>query len=162
MLVLLPCALFAQMPDTADSAAKIKEPPKVLYRPADQTPPPAPSAGQKQTSARPSQNSSSEDYLQGKMDGQRDVKGSALWFVAGLPGIYCYGIGCLGVLGSALWVPDPPVEQLMGKSTNYILGYTEGYKSKGKRKNIIRSGLGCITGSVVGTIIYLALLTSMF
>lgn len=70
------------------------------------------------------------DYLQGKEDGKRDGKGSPGWLAAGL---FCGIFGFIGALSSN---PSPPAEKLMGKSSEYILGYTEGYKSSAKTKNI--------------------------
>lgn len=72
-----------------------------------------------------------------------------MWLLAGMPGIMCYGIGCLGVIASVLIPPDPPVSEMLGKSTAYILGYTEGYKSKGRWKNGGWSTLGCAIGSAL-------------
>jgi hypothetical protein len=154
ILFVIQSALFAQASDSGSTATNTKEPPKVLYRPADQTPPQTQSAEQKNTVTGQTQNPTSEDYLQGKMDGERDAKGNGLWFLAGLPGLCCYGVGGLGVLGSFIWVPEPPVEQLMGKSTNYILGYTEGYKSKAKRKNMKSASLGCGIGTALSILGY--------
>lgn len=64
------------------------------------------------------------DYAQGRADGQRDAKGSPAWI---LGGILC---GVFAVLYCYIQSPSPPVGALVGKSSDYVLGYSEGYKTK--------------------------------
>lgn len=69
------------------------------------------------------------DYLQGKLDGERSARGNPLWFLAGA------GCGIFGA-GAAYFIkPSPPVHALMGKPTEYVLGYTEGYQNKARNQN---------------------------
>ncbi len=63
-------------------------------------------------------------FQTGKLQGSADAKGkgSKAWFLAG-----CF-LDLIGVGAAYLIVPDPPAESLMGKSSEYVMGYTEGYK----------------------------------
>jgi len=143
--------------------------PAIIYPPAQQVPPPAqyPAAEtQPPVSANASTPDSSvrgnNDYLEGKIAGQQDAKGNATWILAGAPGACCYGIGVIGVVCSVLIPPEPPVSKLLGKSSAYILGYTEGFKSKARWKNAVWSSLGCIAGTVVAAAGYLLFMDSLF
>lgn len=78
----------------------------------------------------------SDDYAQGKIAGEADGKGNALWFIAGL------GCGILGFGAALLITPEPPTQALVGKSSNYVLGYNEGYKKKAKGQNALYAGIG--------------------
>jgi len=90
------------------------------------------------------------DYLQGKMQGELDAKGNPLWILAGL------GCGIFGAGAAYFTKPSPPTTALLGKSTEYILGYTEGYQNKSRKMN---TGYAC--GGWAGfVLIYLALLGS--
>lgn len=85
-------------------------------------------------------------YAQGKMDGERDAGGSFIWFVWGL---LC---GVLGVGAAYFMKPDPPTAVLVGRSSDYVQGYTQAYKDKGRDKNVTWACLGCLvsTGASVG------------
>ena len=69
------------------------------------------------------------DYLQGKADGEMDAKGNPAWI---LGGALC---GIFGVAGAYFIKPSPPTESLIGKSAEYVMGYTEGYQNKSRQKN---------------------------
>jgi hypothetical protein len=69
------------------------------------------------------------DYLQGKADGEMDAKGNPAWI---LGGALC---GIFGVAGAYFIKPSPPTEALIGKSAEYVMGYTEGYQDKSRKKN---------------------------
>jgi hypothetical protein len=105
----------------------------------------------------------STDYIRGEMDGERDAKGHGLWFVAGLPGVCCCGLGLGSVAASFLLPPSPPEAALIGKSSEYIMGYSKGYHNEGRVKNVKFATLGCIVGSLVGIVLYsLSLTPSIF
>jgi len=143
-----------------DTAAIPQESPNTnsepLYRPASTIPPkPVDSAVISPASGEASGRIiNSSDYIRGKMDGERDAKGNGIWFVAGLPGVCCYGIGLGGNLCSFLLPPSPPEGFLIGKSGEYILGYTEGYQSKGRLKNAKHATLGCLVGTGIEVAFY--------
>ncbi len=89
------------------------------------------------------------DYMQGKMDGQRDGKSSSeiLWLAVG------FLLGPVGILIGYLVPPTVPADRLIGKSTEYVQGYTEGYQNKGKQQNAIWAAGGCLL-SAVGWCVY--------
>jgi hypothetical protein len=134
--------------------------PQPLYRPASTIPPkPVDTVVASDTvlSATPAASGrimNSSDYISGKMDGERDAYAKGIWFLAGLPGICCYGIGVGGVLCSFLVPPSPPQASLIGKSGEYIMGYTEGFQSKGRLKNAKYASLGCLAGTAIETALY--------
>lgn len=76
------------------------------------------------------------EFLQGKFDGEQSAQGNPIWLVAGL------GCGCFGLGFAYLSKPEPSAQALIGKSTEYNLGYREGYQSKAKAKNITYAGIG--------------------
>jgi hypothetical protein len=77
-----------------------------------------------------------DECMQGKMDGERDAKGNPLWFLAGL------GCGIFGAGAAYIYNPDPPAQGLMGKSSEYVLCYTDAYKKKAKMKNTTYACVG--------------------
>ena len=85
--------------------------------------------------------SGQDDYLRGKMQGEADVKATnLLWFFGG-----CFVIG----LFLAYTVePTVPSAALMGKSPDYIRGYTDGYQAKAKKEQFMKAVYGCITSIV--------------
>lgn len=86
----------------------------------------------------------SSDFLQGMADGKKDSKGSSVWFIAGL------GCGAIGFVIAAVHNPNVPAENVVGKSQEYVLGYTEGYQSEARRSNMLFAGFGwAISAAVV-------------
>lgn len=81
----------------------------------------------------------SSDYAHGKVDGQMDGKGTALWFLGGL----C--LGGIGVILAFVLKPKPSTAHLMGMSPEYVDGYVDGYGSKAAKKN----GLYALGGMAV-------------
>jgi hypothetical protein len=69
-------------------------------------------------------------FAQGKMDGEQDATGNALWILAGA------GCGIFGVGFAYFNKPSPPAHALVGKSAEYVLGYTESYQNKSRNKNV--------------------------
>jgi hypothetical protein len=138
-----------------------------LYRPASTIPPkPVDTAvaSEPLLSATPAASGrviNSTDYISGKMDGERDAQGKGIWFVAGLPGVCCYGVGLGGVLFSFLVPPSPSQAALIGKSGEYIMGYTEGFQSKGRLKNAKYASLGCLVGTGIEVAFYVIFIILM-
>ncbi len=86
-------------------------------------------------------------YMEGKFAGEKDAQSNPLWFVAGL------GCGPFGVAGAYLMKPSPSGGSMVGKSSDYVLGYTDGYRSKSASKNGVMAWAGW--GSWI--LLYLAL-----
>lgn len=100
--------------------------------------------------AQQSRSSATSDYLQGKLDGERDAKGNPAWFLAGA------ACGIFGA-GAAYFIkPEPPASALVGKSAQYVLGYREGYQNKSSGKNL---GYAC-AGWAALVIVYVVILAS--
>jgi hypothetical protein len=146
-----------------DTTVILKESPEKktepLYRPASTVPPkPTGSAAMGANRSGSAEASgrivNSTEYIRGKMDGERDAKGKKIWFAAGLPGLCCYGIGVGGIVISFLVPPSPPEVVLIGKSGEYIMGYTEGFEKKGKLQNAKFASLGCLAGTAIELAFY--------
>jgi hypothetical protein len=81
-------------------------------------------------------NSAVSEFTMGQLKGESDAKGQPLWFLAGL------GCGIIGV-GVAYFVkPNPPAAALLGQSSDYVLGYTDGFKKKSRDKNVSYACVG--------------------
>ena len=90
------------------------------------------------------------DYFQGKMIGEQAAKGNPLWILAGV------GCGIFGAGAAYFTKPNPPSQALLGKSPEYIMGFTEGYQKKSRS---INTGYAC--GGWAGfALIYLLALSS--
>jgi len=125
-----------------------------VYPAANTAPPPLQQAAPAAGSSKPN---NFDDYLQGKMDGKREARGNPVWILAGLAGTgLCLCIGVAGIGIAFAVAPSPPETALMGKSTSYIQGYTEGYKSKGRLGNAGWATLGCTIAAVINIVINLA------
>ena len=92
------------------------------------------------------------EYFQGKQNGEEDAKGSNIWLLSG-----CI-IGYWAILFAYLIEPDVPTGKLIGKSPEYVQGYTDGYKQKAKKKNVMNAIYGCVVGYTVGCILYIFLI----
>lgn len=67
------------------------------------------------------------EYVQGRIDGEQAAKGDPLWI---LGGFLC---GLFAVIYCYVQSATPPAIALVGKTSEYILGYTDGYKAKRSR-----------------------------
>jgi uncharacterized membrane protein YfcA len=90
-----------------------------------------------------------DEYLQGKMDGERDAEGSPFWFLVG------FTCGILGVGGAYIMTPQVPPVALIGKSIEYISGYTAGYQEKARNQNALYASAGCAAGYVLYLLVIL-------
>jgi len=89
--------------------------------------------------------SQTSDYMQGRADGEAAAQGNAVWFAGGLV------FGCLAVgYAYLLYSPSPPSAALVGKSGDYVQGYTEGYQKKMRKLN----GSYALTGWSVWLLIW--------
>ncbi|HID93980.1 MAG TPA: hypothetical protein EYP60_07775 [bacterium (Candidatus Stahlbacteria)] len=91
------------------------------------------------------------DYVQGRRDGRREGAGDAsmIWAVVG------FGCGCCGVGAAYLWPQAVPAARLVGKSPEYVRGYTSSYKNAKREKETIYAAVGCIVSDIISIIYYL-------
>ena len=80
---------------------------------------------------------------QARLDAARDVArdaNSASWGIGG----FCCGFFAIG----ASWIHTPtvPAANLIGKSPNYIVFYTQAYQSEMKKRNLYAATTGCVVG----------------
>lgn len=71
----------------------------------------------------------SSEFTRGKAEGEQAARGNGLWVLGGL---VC---GVFAVAAAYLTKPKPPAQVLVGKSPDYVLGYTDGYGRKARNKN---------------------------
>jgi hypothetical protein len=76
-------------------------------------------------------------YSQGKIDGERSAKGNIMW----VPGGAVFTFLAIGY--AYLSKPSPPTHALVGKSAEYVLGFTDGYQNKSRTLNTRYACLGC-------------------
>lgn len=90
------------------------------------------------------------EYEAGYQAGREAAKGNGLWFLSGffLPGV--------GVILPWLFTPKTPMDDLAGKSSDYVDGYTTGYRKKTKLKNFGWALGG--TGAAVGVTVIVGLI----
>jgi hypothetical protein len=91
------------------------------------------------------------EYELGKLQGEVDARGQAVWILSGL---------LLGPIGLILpWVINPrvPGASLIGKSAEYVAGYMDGYRHEAKPKNFLYS----LVGFAVWTAAAVALVVGM-
>ena len=97
---------------------------------------------------------STGEYMQGKIDGERDARGEGAWFFAG-----CL-LGATGILIAYIVEPNVPAAQLVGKSNAYVLGYSDGYKRKTQSLNAKNAMTGCGISVAAWLVLYVALIAS--
>ena len=88
------------------------------------------------------------EYLKGKVDGEQEGKSEsqAIWFL----------FGCSSPIWAYVSEPDAPsAAALIGKSSEYIMGYNEGYKKSVKANRIKQSWTGCIVGGTLYCVCYI-------
>ena len=83
-------------------------------------------------------------YLTAEQEAESDAK-TVRWFFIGFFG------GILGILIASVYEPSPPHSQLLGKPPEYIVLYTDRYKAKSQRTQVVES----IGGFVVAIILAL-------
>lgn len=97
----------------------------------------------------PSASAKTDDYVKGKMDGMiKGAKsGNGAWFFSG-----CL-LSVIGLILPYMIDPTLPTEDLIGKSSSYVLGFTDGFNEKAKSANFNYALIGCGVGAAVGIII---------
>lgn len=91
-----------------------------------------------------------EARITAERDAGNDTK-QVLWiggnFILGVIG-GCV-LGSAGLLGAYLYEPPVPTARLMGKSPEYILTYSDAYRTKAQSLQVRSAFIGCLGGSVV-------------
>ena len=89
------------------------------------------------------------NYSQGLIDGERNgtEASSRVWLAGG------FFLLIVGFIGSLILVPNPSAEALVGKSPEYIEGYTKGFKSSARSKNSEYAAIGCISSIIIGSVV---------
>ena len=92
--------------------------------------------------------------LDAKTDAEYDAEddvNAALWLAAGgVLGIAgnCL-LGSLAVGGAYVYQPVPPAERLLGKSAEYVSFYTDAYKARMRRLQLVAATKGAAGGAAV-------------
>ena len=92
------------------------------------------------------ENQMKQDYLEGMRDGEEIATGNFIWFFAGF--LFPYGN-----IAAYLIKPNPPASAFIGKSAEYIQGFSKGYSEKSRNKNVRYSLIGTGTLIVTGVVI---------
>lgn len=90
------------------------------------------------------QSTSADAELMAEQDAESNTK-TVRWFFIGFFG------GILGILIASVYESSPPHSRLLGKPPEYIILYTDRYKTKSRRTQVIES----IGGFVVTIILVL-------
>lgn len=93
--------------------------------------------------------------MQAQIDAERDVN-TPLWLGAG-----CL-FGIFGVGAAYLIEPSPSAIGLMGKSSEYVMVYTDCYKDKGRSVQTNKALIGCLVGAGVYAVTYLIFSTLIY
>jgi hypothetical protein len=134
----------------ARTAPAPQQPPPAQYPP----PPPSGAWNQPPGSAPYGYGSQggSGDFAAATARGTQDAEAdssTALWFFAGC------GLGVVGILIAYIVEPTPPVARIMGKSPDYVMAYSNAYKSAGKSNQAKHALYGCLVGTAVFVAVYL-------
>ena len=82
-----------------------------------------------------------DDYTRGLLDGDFDAHGNQVWILSGC------ALSALGPIVAWGEMPNPREHALLGKSQDYVRGYTYAYQNKSRVKNTNYAwkgfGIGC-------------------
>ena len=83
-------------------------------------------------------------------DAETDVN-TALWLAAGgvLGTAGSCLLGSIAIGGAYVYQPVPPAERLLGKSVEYVSFYTDAYKARIRRLQLVAATKGTLGGSAV-------------
>lgn len=90
------------------------------------------------------------DVELGRSAGEADAlsQSTATWFLLG-----CL-LGVVGWLIAYVVEPSPNSINLLGKTPEFVAGYTAGYKEKLKSRNTSSAMTGCLVGTVASVLFY--------
>ena len=89
---------------------------------------------------------------QARMDGERDAETDVsriLWIVVG------FFVNLVGVLIAYVYQPSPPASRLFEKSQEYVMFYTEAYKSKSRSIQVTNTLIGLGIGFGIGILFFI-------
>ena len=92
--------------------------------------------------------------LQAKADAEYDAEddvNTAVWLSAGgILGVAgtCL-LGAVAIGGAYVYQPVPPADRLLGKSAEYVNFYTDAYKTRMRRLQLVAATKGALGGSAV-------------
>ena len=92
---------------------------------------------------------------QARMDGEQDADTDVsriLWIVVG------FGVSLIGVLIAFVYQPSPPATRLFEKSQEYVMFYTEAYKSKVRSIQVTNTLIGLGIGFGIGILFFIFVL----
>ena len=99
------------------------------------------------------------DGAQAVIDAKYDAKASIAWPIVSF--LTATAFGCIGgsvvLLTSQVVEPSPPTNRFIGKSTEYVILYTDTYHREVKRQRLISTSAGCIGGSALAAFIVVSL-----
>jgi len=92
--------------------------------------------------------------LKAKADAEYDAEddvNTAVWLSAGgiLGVVGTCLLGAVAVGGAYVYQPVPPVDRLLGKSAEYVNFYTDAYKARMRRLQLVAVTKGALGGSAV-------------
>jgi hypothetical protein len=94
-------------------------------------------------------------------DAARDAETQAIrnintttWFIVG-----CLG-GVLGWVAAMVIIPNPPVTELLGQSSDYVAVYTDVYRDKAKKIQTSKAFTGCLISTAVGVVLEVIVLAT--
>ena len=97
------------------------------------------------------------DMMAGRVAGEQAARASVngtAWLAIG-----CFA-GLVGIIIAAVVESSPPSTMLLGKSPEYVAGFTDAYKATAKSVRMNKAITGCIAGAVVNALLYVLLVAA--
>ena len=88
--------------------------------------------------------------LTAEQDAESNTK-TVRWFFIGFFG------GILGILIASIYEPSPPHSRLIGKPPEYIILYTDRYKAKSQRTQVLEAIGGFVVGIILALLLFFLL-----
>ncbi len=101
-----------------------------------------------------------DDLTAGRIAGERDARANVngnLWLIVG-----CFG-GLTGLIVAYVYEPNPYATMLLGKSAEYVVAYTDAYRTTAKSIQSKKAITGCaVSGAMyaIGCIVYAIVLAA--
>lgn len=104
------------------------------------------------------------DVEQAIAEAKMDIQEPYGW----LAGSFLASAGCSCLAGGVVVItsqvvpPAPPVNRLIGKTPAYVNAYTSTFKKEVKKKRLIHTSAGCISGTALALWVYINLYPDLF